>query len=189
VSVLEVMASAICVRFIMKGQLRFSFNARLIGTFPDYPALDRPVVIYCNLNAKSTWIISIQKRKTCFLYSFSPLNLYYREHIFLSIIIIIIIIIITPDGVTLIPWSRGRCLTWDVTVPDTFAASHLPVTFLRQRLAVAVQLGNASCIIGTLKIGHHVMWHYVITVIVLNIAKWRCSSLYDVHNNMMMTIL
>jgi len=34
------------------------------------------------------------------------------------------------DGVTLIPWSRGRCLTWDVTVPDTFAASHLPATSL-----------------------------------------------------------
>ena len=25
-----------------------------------------------------------------------------------------------PDGVTVIPWSRGRCLVWDVTVPDTF---------------------------------------------------------------------
>ena len=29
------------------------------------------------------------------------------------------------DGVSLIPWSRGRCLTWDVTVPDTVAASHI----------------------------------------------------------------
>jgi len=36
----------------------------------------------------------------------------------------------TCDGVTSIPWSRGRCLTWDVTVPDTFAASHLPATSL-----------------------------------------------------------
>jgi len=37
--------------------------------------------------------------------------------------------------------------------------SHKPrsTTFLRQRLAVAVQRGNASCIIGTLKIGRHVM--------------------------------
>ena len=33
-----------------------------------------------------------------------------------------------PDGVTLTPWSRGRCLAWDVTVPDTFAASHLAMT-------------------------------------------------------------
>ena len=33
-----------------------------------------------------------------------------------------------PDDVTMIPWSRGRCLAWDVTVPDTFALSHLPHT-------------------------------------------------------------
>jgi len=32
--------------------------------------------------------------------------------------------------VTLIPWSRGRCLTWDVTIPDTLAASHLDRTSL-----------------------------------------------------------
>jgi len=37
-----------------------------------------------------------------------------------------------PDGVTLIPWCRGRCLTLDLTVPDTFAASHLPATLLRE---------------------------------------------------------
>jgi len=36
--------------------------------------------------------------------------------------------------------------------------SHEPrsTLFLRQQLAVAVQRGNASCIIGTLKIDHHV---------------------------------
>jgi len=36
--------------------------------------------------------------------------------------------------------------------------SHEPrsTSFLRHRLAVAVQRGNASCIIGTLKINHHV---------------------------------
>ena len=35
-----------------------------------------------------------------------------------------------PDGVTLLPWANGRCLAWDVTVPDTTAASHLNCTSL-----------------------------------------------------------
>ncbi len=30
-----------------------------------------------------------------------------------------------PDGITLIPWANGKCLAWDVTCPDTFAASHV----------------------------------------------------------------
>ena len=112
------------------------------------------------------------------------------------------------------PWSRGQCLAWDFTCPDTLAASHLnkavtgpgqvanaaeqlkadkyralstdyffvpiaietlgPVgdeataffqdlgrrvlaitgeprtmTFLWQRLSVAVQKGNAACVLGT----------------------------------------
>ena len=29
-----------------------------------------------------------------------------------------------PDGLTLIPWQAGRCLTWDATVADTLAASY-----------------------------------------------------------------
>ena len=33
-----------------------------------------------------------------------------------------------PDGLTLIPWKAGRCLVWDATVADTFAASYLPTT-------------------------------------------------------------
>ena len=32
------------------------------------------------------------------------------------------------DGDTLIPWKHGKCLTWDVTMRDTFAASHLTTT-------------------------------------------------------------
>ena len=29
---------------------------------------------------------------------------------------------------TLIPWARGRCMAWDVTVPDTLAPSHVQAT-------------------------------------------------------------
>ena len=30
-----------------------------------------------------------------------------------------------PDGMSLTPWSNGRCLAWDFTCPDTLAPSHL----------------------------------------------------------------
>lgn len=33
-----------------------------------------------------------------------------------------------PDGLTLIPWQRGRCLVWDATCVSTFAPSHLDRT-------------------------------------------------------------
>jgi len=32
-----------------------------------------------------------------------------------------------PDGSTQIPWARGKPLAWDVTVPDTYADSHINV--------------------------------------------------------------
>ena len=30
-----------------------------------------------------------------------------------------------PDGITYTPWAQGRPLVWDVTVPDTLAASYM----------------------------------------------------------------
>jgi len=30
-----------------------------------------------------------------------------------------------PDGVTLVPCAKGRCLLWDFTCPDTLATSHI----------------------------------------------------------------
>ena len=33
-----------------------------------------------------------------------------------------------PDGLTLLPWRDGRCVTWDVTVTDTIAASYVGIS-------------------------------------------------------------
>ncbi|PSN38282.1 hypothetical protein C0J52_19664 [Blattella germanica] len=33
-----------------------------------------------------------------------------------------------PDGLTLLPWSRGKSLLWDATCADTMALSHLSQT-------------------------------------------------------------
>lgn len=30
-----------------------------------------------------------------------------------------------PDGLTMVPWKRGRCLIWDATCVSTFAPSHI----------------------------------------------------------------
>ena len=35
-----------------------------------------------------------------------------------------------PDGTTLLPWARGKPVAWDVTVPDTYAESHIGSTAL-----------------------------------------------------------
>ena len=36
-----------------------------------------------------------------------------------------------PDGLTLVPWQAGKCLTWDATVVDTLTSSYVSVTATR----------------------------------------------------------
>lgn len=36
-----------------------------------------------------------------------------------------------PDGMTLVPWERGRALVWDATCVDTLAPSHLSGTITK----------------------------------------------------------
>jgi hypothetical protein len=33
-----------------------------------------------------------------------------------------------PDGMTIVPWSKGQCLVWDYTCVDTYAASYVQQT-------------------------------------------------------------
>ena len=47
-----------------------------------------------------------------------------------------------PDGATLIPWSKGRCLIWDFTCPDTLAQSHLHQSSLATGSAASVAETN-----------------------------------------------
>ena len=51
-----------------------------------------------------------------------------------------------PDGVILIRWSRVKCLAWDVTVPDTYAASHINETSTKPAAAAdrAAELKKAK---------------------------------------------
>jgi len=42
----------------------------------------------------------------------------------------------SPDGVTLVPWKRGRCLACDATCPDTYARSAIHES--------SVQAGSAA---------------------------------------------
>ena len=37
----------------------------------------------------------------------------------------------------MVPWSRGRCLAWDATCPDTYAASHLRANSVQASSAAA----------------------------------------------------
>ena len=52
-----------------------------------------------------------------------------------------------PDGITLCPWERGRCLIWDGTVVDTFAQSYV--------LHCALEAGKAAETAEALKLNKY----------------------------------
>jgi len=39
------------------------------------------------------------------------------------------------DGTTLLPWARGNPMAWDITVPDTYAESHISSTVVKAAAA------------------------------------------------------
>jgi len=51
-----------------------------------------------------------------------------------------------PDGTTLLPWVRGKSMAWDVTVPDTYAESHIDQT--------ARKAANKTVKYGAMSVSH-----------------------------------
>ena len=49
-----------------------------------------------------------------------------------------------PDGTTSLPWSRGKPLAWDVTVPDTFADAHVSNTAMETGAAASFAATNKT---------------------------------------------
>ena len=76
------------------------------------------------------------------------------------------------DGVTLIPCKQGKYLAWDVTMPHTFADSHLSHTVLKQRSAA-----DSSALSKTQKYAN-IMKTYIFTpVAIKTIGVWNNEAM------------
>ena len=49
-----------------------------------------------------------------------------------------------PDGTTILPWSRGKPLAWDVTVPDTYVDAHVSNTAMKTGAAASLAAINKT---------------------------------------------
>ena len=72
-----------------------------------------------------------------------------------------------PDGATLVPWTRGKPLAWDVTVRDTYAASHQQLT--------STTAGAAAEKAAVKKITKYVATHSFVPVAIERSGAW-CSQ-------------
>ena len=77
-----------------------------------------------------------------------------------------------PDGVTLIPWSHGKCLTWDVTVPNTMATSHVYVDATSTMAGAAADRAAAN---KKTKYAAFQQTHIFVPVSVETLGSWNCG--------------
>jgi hypothetical protein len=77
-----------------------------------------------------------------------------------------------PDGVTIIPWQRGLCLAWDVTVPDTFATSYRHLTSESAGAAAEQAARNKEKKYAEIARSHH-----FVPVAVETAGSWDTDSL------------
>ena len=60
-----------------------------------------------------------------------------------------------PDGATQIPWTRGKPLAWDITIPYTFANSYIGDTSTRATAAADRAAANKTAKYTDLAKTHH----------------------------------
>ena len=60
-----------------------------------------------------------------------------------------------PDGATVIPWTRGKPLAWEVTIPDTFVNTYIGETSTRATTAVDRAAENKTTKYTDLAKTHH----------------------------------
>jgi hypothetical protein len=77
-----------------------------------------------------------------------------------------------PDGATLIPWARGKCLVWDATCSDTLAISYLPAT--RSQAGAAAE---RSAHLKTQKYADLTQTHHFVPIAVESLGPWNADGL------------
>ena len=77
-----------------------------------------------------------------------------------------------PDGVTIIPWSRGQSLVWDVTISDTFAQSYLTLSS-QQAGAVA----DRAATLKNAKYSDIMQSHFFVPIAVESSGCWNLTAL------------
>jgi hypothetical protein len=77
-----------------------------------------------------------------------------------------------PDGATIIPWARGKCLAWDATTPDTVAASHIAATQL-----IAGAAADRAASLKSAKYSFIDATHLFVPVAVETLGPWNTDSL------------
>jgi hypothetical protein len=82
-----------------------------------------------------------------------------------------------PDGATLVPWSRGKPLAWDVTVPDTYAQSHINET-ARSSGAAA----NRAAVLKTTKYANLSPTHIFVPVAIETGGSWNQQAVEFVQD-------
>ena len=81
------------------------------------------------------------------------------------------------DGATLTLWSRGKPLAWDVTVPDTFAQSHLHNSAIQSCAAADTAADNKVT-----KYAHLATTHIFVPIAVETGGSWNAQAIEFVQD-------